>query len=158
MAGDIASIAAEVTPAAAAAAYGTAVLAKAKDDPADITISAGRRALQRIFGRRPEGDELPVVLAEVIENPGDEDYLSALRLAIRKALQAGDAQLLADVLEIISAAKPNVTVTQTISAGLDAYAAGRDMTINRNAKYAVGVNGGQGLQIGDGNVQRNNFR
>ena len=112
MTGDIATFAAEVTPAAAAAltAYGTAVLAKAKDDLADATVGAGRRALQRIFGRRPEGRELPVVLAEVIENPGDEDYLSALRLAVRKALQAGDAQLLADIRDIMSAARPDVTV------------------------------------------------
>jgi hypothetical protein len=159
MSGDIAAIAAEVTPAAAAAlsAYGTAVLAKAKDDLADATVGAGRRALQRIFGRRAGDGGLPVVLAEVIENPDDEDYLSALRLAIRKALQAGDAQLLADVREIMGAARPNVTVTQTISAGRDAYAAGRDMTVTRNAKYAVDVSGGQGMQIGDGNVQRNDF-
>lgn len=158
MAGDIATIAAEVTPAAAAAlsAYGVAVLAKAKDDLADATVGAGRRALQRIFGRRPEGGELPAVLAEIIANPGDEDYLSALRLAIRKAL-ADDAQLLADVREIIGAARPNVTVTQTISAGRDAYAAGRDMTVTRNAKYAVDISGGRGMQIGDGNVQRNDF-
>ena len=109
MAGDIAAIAAEVTPAAAAAlsAYGTAVLAKAKDDLADA--------------------------------------------------KAGDAQLSADVREIIGATRPNVTVTQTISAGRDAYTAGQDMTITRNAKYAVDVSGGQGVQIGDGNVQRNDF-
>lgn len=160
MAGDITTIAAEVTPAATAAlsAYGRTVLAWTKDDPADATAGAGRRALQRIFGRRAPGSELPAVLSEVIENPGDEDYLSALRLAIRKALQAGDAQLLADVREIIAAARPSVTMTQTISAGRDAYVAGRDMTITRNSKYAVEINGGQGVQIGDGNVQRNDFR
>jgi hypothetical protein len=133
------------------------VLAKARDDLADATVGAGRLVLQRIFGRRPGDGELPVVLAEVIENPDDEDYLSALRLAIRKALQAGDAQLLANVREIIGAARPNVTVTQAISAGRDAYAAGRDMTVTRNTKYAVDVSGGQGMQIGDGNVQRNDF-
>jgi hypothetical protein len=157
MSGDIAAIAAEVTPAAVAAlsAYGTAVLTKARDDLADATVGAGRRVLQRIFGRRPDDGELPVVLAEVIENPDDEDYLSALRLAIRKALQAGDAQLLADVREIMGEARPNVTVTQAISAGRDAYAAGRDMTVTRNAKYVVDVSSGQGMQIGDGNVQRN---
>jgi len=160
MAGDIATVAAEITPAAAAAltAYGTAVLAKAKDDLADATVGAGRRILQRIFGRRSEDDDLPVVLAEVIENPNDEDYLGALRLAIRKALQAGDAQLLADVGAIMGAARPHVAVTQTVSAGRDAYVAGRDMTVTRNAKYAVDVSGGQGVQIGDGNVQRNDFR
>ncbi len=133
------------------------MLAKVKDDLADATVGAGRRVLQRIFGRRSEGSEFPVVLAEVIENPGDEDYLSALRLAIRKALQSGDAQLLADVREIINEARPDVTVSQTISARRDAYVAGRDMTSKRNAKYAVDVSGGQGTQIGDGNVQLNDF-
>lgn len=160
MAGDIAAIAAEVTPAAVAAlsAYGTAVLVKTEDDLADAAVGAGRRVLQRIFGRRDEGGELPVVLAEVIENPGDEDYLSALRLAIRKALQAGDARLLADVREIIAVARPDVTVSQAVSAGRDAYVAGRDMTVTRSARYAVDVSGGQGVQVGDGNVQRNDFR
>src|ERR1700722_1629572 len=159
MAGDIATIAAQVTPTAAAAlsAYDTAVLAKASDDLADATVGAGRRALQRIFGRQAEDAELPAVLAEVIENPGDEDYLSALRLAIRKALQAGDAQLLADVREIIDAVRPAVTVTQTVTAGRDAYTAGRDMTITRNAKYTVDAKGARGIQIGDGNHQRNDF-
>jgi hypothetical protein len=160
MAGDIATLAAEVTPAAAAAlaAYGTAVLAKAKDDLADATVGAGRRVLQRVFGRRTEHDGLPVVLAEVIENPDDEDYLAALRLAIRKALQDGDARLLADVRAIIGEAQPHVTVTQTVTAGRDAYVAGRDMTVTRSPKYAVDARGGQGVQIGDGNVQRNDFR
>jgi hypothetical protein len=159
MAGDIATIAAELTPAAAAAlsAYGTAVLTKAKDDLADATVGAGRRALQRIFGRRPESGGLPAVLAEVVENPGDEDYLSALRLAIRKTLQAGDAELLADIRDIIAAAQPDATVAQTITAGRDAYAAGRDMTITRKAKYAVDASGARGIQIGDGNFQRNDF-
>jgi hypothetical protein len=160
MAEDIATIAAEVTPAAVAAlsAYGMAVLAKAKEDLADATVGTGRRALQRIFGRRAEGEELPAVLVEVIENPDDEDYIGALRLTIRKALQAGDAQLLADVREIIGVAQQNVTVTQTISTGRDAYVAGQDMTITRNAEYTVDVNGGQGVQIGDDNVQRNDCR
>jgi hypothetical protein len=118
---------------------------------------AGRRALQRIFGRRPESGGLPAVLAEVVENPGDEDYLSALRLAIRKTLQAGDAELLADIRDIIAAAQPDATVAQTITAGRDAYAAGRDMTITRKAKYAVDASGARGIQIGDGNFQRNDF-
>jgi hypothetical protein len=157
-AGEIA-LAGEVAPYAAAAlgAYGAAVLAKAKDDLADATIKAGRLVLQRIFGRRKDSEDLPVVLAEVIENPGDQDYLDALRLAIRKAL-AADAQLQADVREIISAARPSVAVTQQVTAGRDAYVAGRDMTINRGAKYAVEVHDAQGLQIGDHNVQRNVFR
>lgn len=157
MAGEIA-LAAEVTPYAVAAlsAYGAAVLAKAKDDLADATVGAGRRVLQRIFGRRRDDEELPAVLAEVIENPGDEDYLGALRLAIRKALES-DGGLQDQVREIIAAAGPAVTVTQHARAGRDAYVAGRDMTITRDAKYVVDARDAKGLQIGDHNVQRNVF-
>jgi hypothetical protein len=157
MAGEIA-LAADVTPYAAAAlsAYGAAVLAKAKDDLADATVGAGRRVLQRIFGRQKDGEELPAVLVEVIENPGDEDYLGALRLAIRKALES-DGGLQAQVREIIGTAAPVVTVTQHVNADRDAYVAGRDMTITRDTKYAVEVRDAQGLQIGDHNVQRNVF-
>jgi hypothetical protein len=158
MAGEVATLAAEATPyAAALGAYGAAVLAKVRDDLADATIGAGRRVLQRIFGHREDGGELPVVLAELIENPGDEDYLGALRLAIRKALEA-DARLQADVRQIIGEARPNATVSQSVTAGRDAYVAGRDMTITRDAKYAVEAHDAQGLQIGDHNAQRNIFR
>jgi len=134
MAGEVAALAAETVPYAAAAlgAYGAAVLGKAKDDLADATIGTGRRLLQRIFGRKNNGENVPVVLAEVIENPGDEDYLSALRLVIRKALES-DAQLEAEIREIITAGQPTVTMTQQVAAGRDAYVAGRDMTITRSA-------------------------
>lgn len=133
MAGEVAVLAADVTPYAAAAlgAYGGTVLAKVRDELADATIGAGRRVLQRVFGRRKDGEALPAVLTEVIENPGDQDYLGALRLAIRKALES-DPAMQAEVQEIISAASPVVTVTQRIAAGRDAYVAGRDMTITRS--------------------------
>ncbi|SRR5579872_6753273 len=134
MAGEIA-LAAEVTSYAVAAlsAYGAAVLAKAEGDLANATVGAGHRVLQRIFGRRQDGETLPAVLAEVIENPGDEDYLGALRLAIRKALES-DSGLQAQVREIIAAAGPAELVTQHVKADRDAYVAGRDMTITRDAK------------------------
>jgi hypothetical protein len=51
--------------AAALSAYDAAVLARGKDDLADATVGAGRRVLQRIFGRREDGEELPAFLAEV---------------------------------------------------------------------------------------------
>jgi hypothetical protein len=37
------------------------------------------------------------------------------------------------------------------------YCRGAGLTRMRNAKYAVDVNGSHGVQIGDGNVQRNSF-
>lgn len=131
MAGEVAALASEVTPYAAAAlgAYGAAVLTKVRDELADATIGAGRRVLQRIFGRREDGEELPAVVAEVIENPGDADYLGALRLAIRKALES-DVVMRAEVQEIINGTRPIVTVNQSVTAGRDAYVAGQDMTIS----------------------------
>ena len=75
--------------------------------------------LQPVFGRRKDGEELPAVLAEVIENPSDEDYLGALRFAIRKALES-DGGLQVRVREIISTVAPVVTVTQHVSAERDA--------------------------------------
>lgn len=133
MSGEVATLAAEAVPYAGAAlgAYGAAVLGKTRDDLADATTGTGRRLLQRIFGRRRDGEVLPVVLAEVIANPGDEDYLAALRLAIRKALES-DAGLAAEIREIIVADHP-IGATQHITAGRDAYVAGRDMRINRSA-------------------------
>jgi len=54
MGGEIASLAAEVTPyvSVAVGAYGGAVLAKVRDDAADSAVTLGRRLLQRMFGVR----------------------------------------------------------------------------------------------------------
>jgi hypothetical protein len=77
-------------------------------------------------------------------------------LVVRKALE-GDAGLRDDLRRILGEARPDVTVTQHVSAGRDAYAAGRDLTFTRGPKFAVDLRGGQGVQIGDDNVQRNDF-
>ncbi|HEX3965530.1 MAG TPA: hypothetical protein VHZ03_54295 [Trebonia sp.] len=146
MSTELAALAAESMPfvAAAVSAYGGAVLAKAKDEVADATVGWGRKLLQRIFGHKREGEALPVVLAEVIDHRGDQDYLDALRLAIRKALET-DAALARDVGAILAEARPNVTgnqdaqadrggVAQNVTAGRDAFAVARgDMTIHRTA-------------------------
>ena len=144
MAGEVATLATEATPYATAAlgAYGAAVLTKVRDELADATIGTGRRVLQRIFGRREAGEELPAVLAEVIENPGDADYVGALRLTIRKALESDDV-MLAEVQEIIDVARPIVRVAQHVVAGRDAYVAGRDMTITRSAAVEDAAEWGQ---------------
>jgi hypothetical protein len=91
VAGDLVSLSAEVTYVLAAAAYGTAVLAKVRDDDADATVSLGRRVLQRVFGTRQAGEPLPEQLADLIADPEDGDAVAALRLAIRKALAADPA-------------------------------------------------------------------
>ena len=68
------ALAAEVIPVAMTAIgmYGQAVLAKAWDDVADVTIKAGMRVLQRVFGLKKEGDALPGVLANVVAHPDDK--------------------------------------------------------------------------------------
>lgn len=111
MSGEIAQVAAEMVPyvTTALSAYGGAVLAKAEGDAADATVGFGRRLLQRIFGRKGDGEPLPPVLAKVVANPDDPDYLGTLRAAIRDELE-NDAQMLAEVREILAEAKPTVTV------------------------------------------------
>ena len=105
MDGDVAALAAQITPyiSAAAAAYGGAVLAKVRDDAADATVGLGRRLLQRIFGTRKDTDPLPWPLADLIADPGDEDAVAALRIAVRKILTA-DEQLRTDVAGMLSSA------------------------------------------------------
>lgn len=111
MSGEIAQVVAETVPyvTTALSAYGGAVLAKAEDGAADATVGFGRRLLQRIFGRKKDGEPLPPVLAKIAAAPGDTDYLGALRATIRDAL-ANDAQMLAEVREILAQAKPTITV------------------------------------------------
>jgi hypothetical protein len=130
-ANEIVALVTDATPymTAAVGAYGGAVLAKVRDDAADATVGAGRKVLQRVFGRRRDGEPLPAPLAAVVADPGDNDALGMLRYAIRQALEA-DTAMLAEVREIL-AAVPSATVTQHVTAGRDAYVSGRDMHINR---------------------------
>lgn len=129
MAGEVASIAVEMTPYVSAAfgAYGGAVLAKVRDDAADATVGLGRRLLQRVFGRRDQGQPLPEPLADFAADPGDVMALNAVTYAIRKALEA-DAEMLAEVRTLLASAS-GTTVTQHVQAGRDAYVAGRDQTV-----------------------------
>ena len=126
MGGDIASLAAEMTPyvSAAVSAYGGAVLAKARDDAADATVSLGRRLLQKVFGHRDESAPLPGPLADLVAVPRDSDALAACRLAIRKAL-AADPALEAEIRSMLTQAG----ISQQVSAGRDAYTAGRDQVV-----------------------------
>jgi hypothetical protein len=127
VAGEVASLAAEMTPyvSAAVGAYGGAVLAKVRDEAADVTVGLGRRLLQRVFGPRGEGEPLPDPLGSLAADPDDGDALAAVRLAIRQAL-ASDPALQAEVRSMLASAPG---VTQQVHAGRDAYTAGRDQTI-----------------------------
>lgn len=137
MTGELATIAAEAVPLAAVAAstYGKAVLAKAWDDAADASLKAGLKLLQRVFGRSQDDEELPAAVAEVIEHPGDEDYLAQLRLEIRKAMER-DAALAGEIAAIVAAARPAGDVTEQIVSGRDSNIFGRDGYIaGRDIKF-----------------------
>jgi hypothetical protein len=133
MSGQIA-LAAEVVPVATAAVgmYGKAVLAKAWDDVADVTIKGGLRSLQRIFGHRKDGEPLPGVVADLAAHPDDDDVVAQFRLAIRRALEANPG-LAKEVAAIVAESRLGSPVRQQATAGRDAYTAGRDMTITRQA-------------------------
>jgi len=124
--GEVASLAAEMTPyvSAAVGAYGGAVLARVRDDAADATVGLGRRLLQRVFGARREGEPPPEPLGALIADPDDDDALAAVRLAIRRAL-AEDPGLRAEVRSMLASAP----VTQQVRAGRDAFTAARDQTV-----------------------------
>ena len=127
MGGDVASLAAEMTPyvSAAVGAYGGAVLARVRDEAADATVGLGRRLLQRIFGTKGDGEPLPGPLADLAADPRDADALAAVRLVVRKAL-AADPGLAAEVRSMLAGAPG---VAQQVRAGRDAYVAGRDQTV-----------------------------
>ncbi|MEY9895404.1 hypothetical protein ABIA31_009093 [Catenulispora sp. MAP5-51] len=129
MGGEIA-LATETAPIAVAAIgiYGRAVLAKAWEDVADVTIKAGLQVLQRIFGRRKEGEALPAVIEDVVAHPDDDDMVVQFRVAIRKALTQ-DPELAEEVAAIVAGAAPRGGHSQHIVAGRDALVAGRDITI-----------------------------
>jgi dienelactone hydrolase len=126
MGGDVATLVAEMTPyiSAAVGAYGGAVLAKARDEAADATVSLGRRLLQKIFGHKDEAAPLPEPLADLVADPRDGDALASCRLAIRKALSA-DPSLEAEIRSMLGSGE----VTQQVHAGRDAYTAGRDQVV-----------------------------
>ena len=128
---EIATLVTDATPyvTAAVSAYGGAVLAKTQDKAADATVGVGVRFLQRVFGRKKDGDPIPDALAVVVADPRDPDALGALRLALRAAL-AKDAAMLAEVRSILAEA-PGSPVTQNVTAGRDAYVSARDMTIHQ---------------------------
>jgi hypothetical protein len=118
----------------ALSAYGGAVLAKTKEEAANATVGIGRRLTRRIFGTRREGDPVPKVLADVIQDPSDPDYVGALRVAMRDAL-AADRDLADQVRAIL------------------ATAGGTAVTASGERSVAVATNSGI-IATGDGNTFR----
>jgi hypothetical protein len=71
---------------AALRAEGDAVLASPRDALISADATLGRAWLQKIFGRRAEGEPLPPVLAQVIGQAGNAGSRAALSEVIRTAL------------------------------------------------------------------------
>jgi tetratricopeptide (TPR) repeat protein len=141
MAGDVASLAAQISPyiSAAVGAYGGAVLAKVRDDAASATVGLGRRLLQRIFGSHSTEDALPGPLQDLVNDPNDIDALAALRFAIKKKFDA-DTALVNDIRSILIAEE---ILLQDVDAGRDANTAGRDQTVIARVSGDVYVGAGQ---------------
>ena len=154
MDGEVAKVAADVMPwvAAAVGVYGDKVLEKAEESAAGATVSAvarwGKQVLRKVFGGKDKGEPLPAVLADVVANPGDEDYLAILQGAVVAAIKK-DEQVLAEVREIIKESKATVTATQSAQAGDGGIAA------NVNASgdvYAPIVNAGRNAVVAKGDI------
>ena len=101
---ELAVLAGEVSPfvTAAVAAYGSSVLAKVNDQAADATVGLGRRVLQRVFGRRAEGDVPPAVTG-LAADPGDAGLQAALRAEVGRML-AEDAGLAGELRGMLAGA------------------------------------------------------
>lgn len=130
MAGEVVTLAAEAAP--FVTAYGAAVLEKTKDDLADSTVQLGKRLLNLIFRREKNDEQLPDIVVEAVETPSDNVVRGMLEYTIRRALE-NDAQMLAEVREILTEAAPRVKLTQNVRAGRNAYVVGQgDMNVTRN--------------------------
>ncbi|MGW4411136.1 hypothetical protein ACWEJ6_44390 [Nonomuraea sp. NPDC004702] len=113
MSGDLATLVADVSPfvTAAVSAYGGAVLARAQEDAADATVVWGRKILQRIFGVESTEGQTPEVVVELAEDPDSADLQAALRVRIRKALDA-DPRLAAEVAQMVEQARAQLAMGQ----------------------------------------------
>jgi len=130
MAGEVVALAAEAAP--FVTAYGAAVLDKTKDGLADATVGLGKRLLELIFRRKKNDEQLPDLVVEAVENPDDSVVRGMLEYTIRKALE-NDAQMLAEVREILAETTPRVKIKQNVRAGRNAYVVGQgDMNGTRS--------------------------
>ncbi|MBO0732127.1 MAG: hypothetical protein J2P57_22895 [Acidimicrobiaceae bacterium] len=94
--------------------YGSGVLDRLEDDAtdaaADATVSLGRRLLRRLLGRAESRAVIGSAVSDVAEQPGDEDAAAALRLQIRKVLQA-DPQLAEELSGMLTKAGVSIVAS-----------------------------------------------
>jgi hypothetical protein len=99
---------------AVARQYGSAVLDHVEDEAtdaaADATVSLGRRLLRRLLGRPESRAAIQTAVTDVAERPDEEDYAAALRVQIRKALEA-DPQLASDVSGMLTGAGVSIVAS-----------------------------------------------
>jgi hypothetical protein len=110
---------------AVARQYGSAVWQQVEDDAtdaaADATVGMGRRLLRRLLGRTESRAAIKTAVIDVADHPDDEDFAAALRVQMRKALEA-DPELASEVsgmltnagVSIVASGKGSVAA-QTIS-------------------------------------------
>jgi uncharacterized protein YgbK (DUF1537 family) len=92
--------------AAAAGAYGTAVLEKVRDQAVDATAGLGRQLLRRIFGE-PLPAPVEAAVVDLAGDPSDPDRVATIRRQIRIALEA-DPALAADVARMVRGAEIHI--------------------------------------------------
>jgi hypothetical protein len=86
-------LAAAVVPyvAAAAGAYGAAVIERvqnaAADATVDTTVGLGRRLLGRILRKEESAAPVAAAVSDLAQDPEDDDRVAAMRLQIRKLWQ-----------------------------------------------------------------------
>jgi len=99
---------------AVARQYGAAVLDHVEDEAtdaaADATVGLGRRLLRRLLGRPESSAAIGSAVTDVAEHPDEEDYTAALRVQIRKALDA-DPQLADEVSGMLTNAGVSIVAS-----------------------------------------------
>jgi hypothetical protein len=128
---------------AALGVVGHKALSKVEDQAADETVRLGRRLLDRLRHRGGSGDaarpQLEAAAADVAADPQDEDFRSALRGQVKKALSGTDGLkdegLAADLKELLEAAGVRVSAE-----GAGAVAVGHNegiISTGSNAKNEI---------------------
>ncbi|WP_157519365.1 hypothetical protein [Herbidospora mongoliensis] len=123
----------------------------------------GLRMLELLIRGELSRPALRAAVADVIDDAGDEDAVSALRYQVKKALTT-DPQLTADIAALVNSAAPitagagsQVISGSHIGGNVNQIGSARDVTIGENRSATV-HGGNQGIvSTGDGarNVQMN---
>lgn len=110
---DLSELSGTVVPyaAAAAAAYGGAVVQRATDDGADATVSWGRRLMARLATSR-RGPQVSEAVQELADDPADEGSRMLVRAQVLKAVTE-DPELAADLRAMLTEAAPAVHITNS---------------------------------------------